>query len=163
VAKIIEGEGGKLLAVHGRTRMQSYTGVADWDAIAEIKQLLRIPVIGNGDVCITADIQRMIQHTGCDGVMIGRAALDNPWIFSQLNRNQVKPEQVYATMLEHSQMLIDFYGPRGLVPFRKFVKRYLKPYPIPNELIHAMMLCGDYQQFIDLLNESFKSAPSWET
>jgi tRNA-dihydrouridine synthase B len=161
VAKIIEGEGGKLLAVHGRTRVQNYGGEADWDAIAEIKRNLKIPVIGNGDVRTREDIQRMMLHTGCEGVMIGRAAIENPWIFSGLNREQVSPERVYQTIIEHCQTLINFYGPRGLVLSRKFVKRYLKPYPISTETIHAMMICEDFGQFIDLLDDAYQPAASW--
>ncbi len=157
VAKIIEGEGGKLLAVHGRTRMQNYGGLADWDAIAEIKQMVRIPVIGNGDVRTTEDIQRILQYTGCDAVMIGRAAVENPWIFSGLNRDQVGPEKVYATMVEHSKTLIDFYGPRGLVLFRKFAKRYLKPYAVAPEMIYALMICEAPIVFAELLDETFRS------
>lgn len=158
VAKIIEGEGGHLLAVHGRTRMQNYAGQADWDAIAEIKQMLKIPVIGNGDVRTTADISNMLQHTGCDAVMIGRAAVDNPWIFSGMNRDQVSSAVVYQTMIDHCQTLINFYGPRGLVLFRKFAKRYLKPYPVDADLIHAMMVCEDHSAFIHLLEEAFLAA-----
>jgi tRNA-dihydrouridine synthase len=141
--------------------MQNYGGQADWDAIAEVKQMVKIPVIGNGDVREREDIQRMMLHTGCDGVMIGRAAIDNPWIFSGLNRDQVPPKQVYQTMLEHCQTLVNFYGPRGLVLFRKFAKRYLKPYPIALELIHSMMVCEDHGQFIHLLDTAFEFAPNW--
>jgi len=161
VAKIIEGEGGKLLAVHGRTRMQNYGGLADWDAIAEVRRAVKIPVIGNGDVRTTADIQRMFQHTGCNAVMIGRAAIENPWIFSGLDRAQVNPEKVYQTMIEHCQTLINFSGPRGLILFRKFEKRYLQPYPIAPEMIHAMMICEEHEQFVQLLDEAFQPSASW--
>ena len=88
VARIIEENGGQLIAVHGRTRAQQYSGQADWDAIAEIKQIVSIPVIANGDVQTVADIDRILAHTHCDGVMIGRAATTNPWIFSRLQHSQ---------------------------------------------------------------------------
>ncbi len=81
VAKIIQDNGASALTVHGRTRKQEYTGTADWNAISEVKQLLSIPVIGNGDVKSHADISRLLSATGCDAAMIGRAAIGNPWIF----------------------------------------------------------------------------------
>ena len=115
VARIIEEEGGQLLAVHGRTKIQAYGGEADWDAIAEVVQSVSIPVIGNGDINEVNDIQRMKDHTGCTAVMIGRAAIQNPWIFSRLDREQVSPQQVKETMLVHLDRNLEFYGPeRGL-------------------------------------------------
>ena len=156
IAHIVEDCGASLLAVHGRTRMQNYTGLADWDAIAEIKQALHIPVIGNGDVASVADIQRIVQHTGCDGVMIGRGALANPWIFSGLDRGQVNPELVYQTMMDHLSTSLEFYGPRGLILFRKFAKRYLKPYAIDADAMENLMTCEDPRQFYDLVNNTFQ-------
>lgn len=79
-AKAIERAGGQAVALHGRTRTQMYTGVANWDIIKEVKQAVNIPVIGNGDVKTPQDAKRMLEETGCDGVMIGRAALGNPWM-----------------------------------------------------------------------------------
>ena len=91
IARIIEENGGSAIAVHGRTKEQGYAGQADWDAIAEVKSAVKIPVIGNGDVKTVSDIERMKKHTGCEAVMIGRAAVGNPWIFSRLDRSQVTP------------------------------------------------------------------------
>ncbi|NTW12647.1 MAG: tRNA-dihydrouridine synthase family protein, partial [Anaerolineales bacterium] len=103
IARIVEEEGGSLIAIHGRTKEQRYSGGADWDAIAEVKSLVRIPVIGSGDVKTVADIQRMKQYTNCDAVMIGRAAIANPWIFAGLDREQVTPEMLHDTIREHLQ------------------------------------------------------------
>ena len=83
MAKILEDNGASLVAVHGRTRSQFFYGKADWDAIAEVKQALKIPVIGNGDVKCMADIELIKRQTGCDGVMIGRGAIGHPWIFQR--------------------------------------------------------------------------------
>ncbi len=129
IARIIEENGGALLAVHGRTRAQGYGGQADWDAIAEIVQLVQIPVLGNGDVRTPADIERMKAHTGVAGVMIGRAAIRNPWIFARRRREDVPPEEVWAVLQRHLARSLDFYGPsRGLVLFRKYAAQYLAPY-----------------------------------
>jgi tRNA-dihydrouridine synthase B len=157
IAHIIEDNGARLLAVHGRTRVQNYSGQADWDAIAEVKQAIHtIPVIGNGDVTTVADIQRIVQYTGCDGVMIGRGAISNPWIFSGLDREQVSPELVYQTIMDHLKTSLDFYGNRGLILFRKFAKRYLKTYAIAPEIMQSMMTCEDPRQFFDLVNDTFQ-------
>ena len=126
IARIVEENGGSLIAIHGRTKEQSYSGEADWDAIAEVKSAVKIPVIGSGDVKTVADIERMKKYTGCDAVMIGRGALVNPWIFSGLDRDQVSPEQVQKTVQEHLQHSIQFYGEEdGQRLFRKYAVQYL--------------------------------------
>ena len=154
VARIIEDYGGQLLAIHGRTKVQGYSGRADWDAIAEIVDTLSIPVIGNGDIYTAADIQRMLDHTGCAGVMIGRAAIHNPWIFSRLERDQVSPQQVRTTILCHLERAIEFYGPeRGLVLFRKYAARYLTPYQLPKTLRQKILTREKPGDFITLLDE----------
>jgi tRNA-dihydrouridine synthase B len=131
VARIIEENGGALIAVHGRTRAQGYGGQADWGAIAEIKQAVSIPVIGNGDVRNVADIERLEALTGCDGVMIGRAAVGNPWIFARQDRQEVPPDQLRRIMLRHLKRMLSFYGgDYGLVLFRKHASRYLSPLPL---------------------------------
>jgi tRNA-dihydrouridine synthase B len=126
VARIVEEEGGALIAIHGRTKEQGYRGCADWDAIAEVKAAVEIPVIGNGDVRTVADIKRMQDYTGCDAVMIGRGAMANPWIFSGRDREQVPAEEVRAFMREHLKRNIEFYGEEdGQRLFRKYVAQYL--------------------------------------
>jgi tRNA-dihydrouridine synthase B len=92
VARVLEASGASLIAVHARTKAQGYAGAADWNAIGEIKQAVRIPVLGNGDVKTVADITRMKEQTGCDGVMIGRGAIGNPWIFARREREQISPK-----------------------------------------------------------------------
>ncbi len=158
VARIIQEQGGALVAVHGRTRQQGYTDQADWEAIAEVCQAVSIPVIGNGDVRSLDDIQRLKAFTGCQGVMIGRGAVGNPWIFSRLDRGQVSPDQVRATMLEHLARMQAFYGPeRGLVLFRKHTSRYLSPYPLPDHLRRQMLTANDPEVFQVLIDKIFNS------
>jgi tRNA-dihydrouridine synthase B len=154
VAKIIEDNGGKLIAVHGRTKAQAYGGTADWDPIAEIKQMVKIPVIGNGDVKTVADIDAIKAHTGCDAVMIARAAIHNPWIFSRLDREQVGPEQVQAVIGQHLNYMLQFYGnERGLVLFRKYVARYISPYNLTVDLRQRLLTAVEKTEFLNLLNE----------
>jgi len=126
IARIVEENGGSLIAIHGRTKEQRYSGNADWDAIAEVKSTVKIPVTGSGDVRTVTDIQRMKQHTNCDAVMIGRGAIANPWIFAGYDREQVPPELLKQTIHEHLQKSIQFYGEEdGQRLFRKYAVQYL--------------------------------------
>jgi len=157
IARIVEDNGGALLAVHARTMTQDYRARADWETIAEVKAAVNIPVIGNGDVSKAADIGKMMAYTGCDAVMIGRAAIGNPWIFAGLERHQVSPSQVYATMLQHMEAMLEFYGAEdGLVRFRKHAKHYLSPYPLPLELRRQLLTSSSPQQFTRLLEQVFQ-------
>jgi nifR3 family TIM-barrel protein len=157
VARIVEEEGGQLLAIHGRTKVQAYGGEADWDAIAEVVQSVSIPVIGNGDVYTVDDIQRMKDHTGCEAVMIGRGAIQNPWIFSRLDREDVTPRQVKETMLVHLERNLEFYGPeRGLRLFRKYAAQYLTPYRLPKEIRKELLTLEQPKEFLALLDEIYK-------
>jgi tRNA-dihydrouridine synthase B len=154
VARIVEENGGKLLAVHGRTKVQGYRGKAKWDAIAEVVDAVSIPVVGNGDVYTVADIRRMMEYTGCAGVMIGRAAIPNPWIFSYLDREQVPPRQVRETVLVHLERNLEFYGPElGLLLFRKYAARYLSFYHLPRAIRKSLFTCKTAGDFIDSLGE----------
>jgi tRNA-dihydrouridine synthase B len=154
VARIIAENGGQLLAVHGRTKVQGYRGKADWDAIGEVVSAVSIPVIGNGDVNTAGDIQRMLDHTGCAGVMIGRAAIYNPWIFAALDREAVSPRQVRETILLHLDRSLTFYGQeRGLVLFRKYAAHYLSPYRLPKEVRKTLLTRQSAADFIELLDE----------
>ncbi len=152
VARVLEDNGASLIAVHGRTREQGYRGRADWDAIAEVKQAVRIPVIGNGDVRTVADIERIKAQTGCDGVMIGRGAIGNPWIFSRRDREQVTLEEKVALLRRHLALNLDFYGQAlGLVLFRKHAARYIQHLPGEKELRLPLLTCTSVQEFQDLV------------
>lgn len=138
VAKTAEKAGAAAVAVHGRTRMQYYSGKADWDAIKEVREALDIPVIGNGDIFSGEDAMRMMEYTGCEMVMIGRGMLGNPWIFREclaLWEGREKPAKVTAEdrkamMIRHLNMLIDIKGERTAVKeMRKHVGWYTKGMP----------------------------------
>jgi nifR3 family TIM-barrel protein len=162
VARIIEENGGQLLAVHGRTRQQGYGGQADWDAIAEVKQSLSIPVIGNGDVRTVADIDRIKAHTGCDAVMIGRAAFANPWIFQRRDRHEVSPHEVRHLIDIQMQSSIDFYGLKhGITIMRKYVNRYLQPYEPPRDIRTRLLTSEDPVEFLHILDDILALAPAF--
>jgi nifR3 family TIM-barrel protein len=153
VAQRIEEKGGSLIAVHARTRKQAYGGTANWDAIAEIKAAVDIPVIGNGDIEVVADIDRMLDHTGCDGVMIGRGAIGNPWIFQRQDRTQISQEEVGKVVSIHLGKMLDYYGmDKGLLLFRKHLARYLGPIGLSDVKMRELLTCTDLESFVDLMS-----------
>ncbi len=109
VARMAEDIGIEAIAVHPRTRMQGYAGTADWNVIREVKQAVRIPVIGNGDIRSPEDALRMIVETGCDAVMIGRTASSNPWIFRQIADYIATGEYTEPTESDRHQLLMDYF------------------------------------------------------
>ncbi|HLO30331.1 MAG TPA: tRNA-dihydrouridine synthase family protein [Anaerolineales bacterium] len=156
IARIVEENGGSLIAIHGRTKEQRYSGEANWDAIAEVKSLVRIPVIGSGDVKTIADVQRMQQHTNCEAVMIGRAAIANPWIFSGLDREQVTPEQMQKTVRDHLQKSIRFYGEEdGQRLFRKYAVQYLLLRTLDRESRKEILKQRPSGEFLHMLNQIY--------
>ncbi len=138
IAKIAEQCGAAAVAVHGRTREQYYSGKADWDIIRQVKEAVSIPVIGNGDVTGPESAKKMIEETGVDGIMIGRAARGNPWIFGQIRdylKTGVLPkkptlEEVRDMMLRHAKMQLECKGEyTGIREMRKHVAWYTAGYP----------------------------------
>jgi tRNA-dihydrouridine synthase B len=126
VAHILEESGAAAIAVHGRTKEQGYAGRADWLAIAEVKASVRIPVLANGDVRTVADIAAIKAATACDGVLIGRGAVGNPWIFAARDIASVSWPERQAVMRQHLAAMVDYYGERvGVILFRKHVVRYI--------------------------------------
>jgi tRNA-dihydrouridine synthase B len=155
VAKSIQEHGGALVAVHARTRDQGYSGEVDWEAIAEIKQALTIPVIGNGDVRCVADIERMRKLTQCDAVMIGRAAVGNPWIFQQRPKETVSTSELAYVIHLHLERMVDAYGAeQGLILFRKHLTRYLRGYAISDSLRKDLLTCRHLTAFHSAMSEA---------
>ena len=130
IGHILEDNGAALIAMHGRTKVQKYDGQANWDAIAELKHAVSVPVIGNGDVQTPEDIDRMKVHTGCDAVMIGRAAIGNPWIFARQRREDLTVGGIIKAVRLHACEMVNYYGEAsGLRQFRKHLKKYFDGIP----------------------------------
>jgi len=139
VAKALEDNGASLIAVHGRTKAQGYKGNADWDAIAEVKAAVKIPVVGSGDVKRPADIDRLKRHTGVEAVMIGRAAIGNPWIFARRERRDVPFAEVAAMIRKHLALSLEFYGlQEGFMLFRRHAHKYIFAIPMADALRNVL-------------------------
>lgn len=138
IARIAESCGVAAVAVHGRTRQQFYSGQADWDIIRQVKEAVRIPVIGNGDVVSPESAEAMLRETGCDGIMIGRGAQGNPWLFGQIlhwmktGEKKAPPtkEELKQMILCHARLLVEHKGNyTGIREMRKHVAWYTAGYP----------------------------------
>jgi nifR3 family TIM-barrel protein len=161
-ARAVERAGGKAVSVHGRTREQMYTGTADWNMIKEVKQAVNIPVIGNGDVFTPEDAKRMLDLTGCDGVMIGRAALGNPWMLYRtiefLTKGELPDEPNFREKLDiailHLDRLVALKGEGVAVKeMRKHMAWYLKGMPGAARIKDQIMEQTQRDKLVQLLSE----------
>ena len=162
MAHIAEESGAAAIAVHGRTREQFYSGKADWDIIRQVKEAVKIPVIGNGDVTSGQKALDMFEQTGCDGVMIGRGCQGNPWIFRELLAYEETgsiPErpgtdQIRETMLRHARLQIEFKGDYiGIREMRKHVAWYTKGMQGSAKLRDEINQVESYKELENLLME----------
>lgn len=165
-AAIIEGEGCACVTLHARTTAQYYGGHSDWSKIAELKQLVSIPVIGNGDIWSAEDALAMVEQTGCDGVAVGRGCQGRPWLFADLKNafagscQRVSPSlgQVCHVIMRHARLLVDFYDgdeTMAVHDLRKHIAWYLKGFPVGGHTRAAFMSCqnlADLQRQLDALD-----------
>ena len=161
VAKMVEQAGAKALTLHCRTRSQAHNGFADWSWLAKIKKAVSIPVIGNGDIINSEDVKAMFE-TGCDGVMIGRGAIANPWIFKQtkyyLKTGKFMPdpsiEEKIQMCIEHLKLNVQYKGEKyGVQTFRKHYAGYLKSLPNISTVRSELMQFTEFNPVLDRLNK----------
>ncbi len=163
MAKIAEASGAAAVAVHGRTREQYYAGKADWDCIRAVKEAVKIPVIGNGDVTDALSAERLLKETGCDGVMVGRAAQGNPFIFREITEYletgvippKPTPAEVRATIERHARMQMEEKGEyTGVREMRKHLSWYTVGYPNSakyRQMINSMETMEELLHSLDMV------------
>ncbi|MFZ0013339.1 MAG: tRNA dihydrouridine synthase DusB [Acidimicrobiia bacterium] len=166
---VAEDEGAAAVALHARTARQLYSGTADWDAIAALKETVTsIPVLGNGDVWTAQDAVQMMDSTGCDGVVVGRGCLGRPWLFRDLadvfagREPQAPPNlgQVGRIMVRHAELLVEHFGdPFGIRLFRKHPSWYLKGFPAGPALRDAMARVSSVDELSQLVDRLDPEVP----
>lgn len=162
IAKIAEANGAAAIAVHGRTRMQYYSGKADWDIIARVKQAVSVPVIGNGDVFNVYDAIDLVKQTDCDGIMLARGAKGNPWIFSQIKEyfstGIIKPKpdinEVIQMILRQARLAIEYKGEfTAMNQMRKHIAWYVSGYPNAAKLKNKTSYINTYEELEAILEK----------
>ncbi|MBQ1256194.1 MAG: tRNA-dihydrouridine synthase, partial [Clostridia bacterium] len=167
IAKICEDNGACAITVHPRTREQFYTGKSDWTVIRDVKQAVHIPVIGNGDITCWEDARKMLSETGCDGIMVARAAEGNPWIFREilcgLRGEKFTPPTVEDRVkmaIRHLDMHIRWRGEKYAVPeMRKHVAWYLQGTPMSGKLrakVNTMLTHEEVKNALDEYLDAYK-------
>ena len=152
VARVLEGGGVAAISVHGRTKVQGYGGTADWEAIAEVRASVKVPVLANGDVWRSADIEALKRATDCPAVLIGRGAIGNPWIFGRREIEDVTIDERVEMVRRHLGDMVSLYGPvDGVIRFRKHAIKYVRGLPDATLLRPKLVACDTTAQVIAVL------------
>ncbi|MDF1881223.1 tRNA dihydrouridine synthase DusB [Sulfurimonas sp. MAG313] len=159
IAKVVQDAGADFIAVHGRTRVGKFKSEVDYDAIAEVKEVLSIPVIANGDITDYEKAQWVLNHTKADGLMIGRGAIGKPWIFHQLKtgEQEVSIQLKKEIVLEHYDSMINFYGTHGVAMFRKHIHTYCKGLQGASHLRNEVNSITDIIEFRKRIEDFFNT------
>jgi tRNA-dihydrouridine synthase B len=157
IAKTIEEAGADFISIHGRTRSGGYKSEVDYEAIKRAKETVKIPVFANGDITTYEKVREVQEFTKCEGVMIGRGAVGNPWIFYCLKHNiaEVSKEQIRKIVLEHFDLMIDFYGNVGTNIFRKHLHAYSKSFPNAATFRHSINQIEDADRMREEIERFF--------
>ncbi len=154
-AKMCEDSGASAVCVHGRTKTQLYTGLADWNEIQKVKESVKIPVIGNGDVLSFAEAEDKMKNFGVDGVAIGRAALGKPWIFSKKYDHAI-PENVGEIIRKHFQILQNFFPEKlVLLHMRKHLACYVQKIPHAKQIRHKLVTSDNLHEVLEIIDKLF--------
>ena len=165
VAKIAEEVGISAITIHGRTRSEFYTGKADWDIIKEVKDSVKIPVIGNGDIVDEETAYQMFEKTGVDGIMIGRGSFGNPWIFRNIKHFLITGEKLPSPtnserlniIKEHIELAVEEKGEMAIKELRKHIAWYTKNLKNSSEFRNSINMIETKEQLIKTLNEYFET------
>ena len=165
VAKIAEEVGISAITIHGRTRSEFYTGKADWDIIKEVKDSIKIPVIGNGDIVDEETAYQMFEKTGVDGIMIGRGSFGNPWIFRNIKHFLITGEKLPSPtnserlniIKEHIDLAVEEKGEIAIKELRKHIAWYTKNLKNSSEFRNSINMIETKEQLIKTLNEYFET------
>lgn len=152
IASIAVERGAKAVAMHARTKKMAFGKTVRWEHIATLKKAMPVPVIGNGEVRSVADAKRMFEETGCDAVMIGRAAKANPWIFSWRDREQVAVEEVFYLARYQLRQMLEVNPENAIMPFRKYLKAYLEPYNLPRDEMKTLLTAREPERLFALID-----------
>jgi tRNA-dihydrouridine synthase B len=160
IGALLEGCGVSAIAIHARTRSEGFSGKANWSDIRRLKNAVSIPVLGNGDVRTAEDARRMFEETGCDGILIGRGAVGNPWVFREVRalfdegREAPRPsrQEVIALAIVHLRRSVAERGlPRGLIEMRKTLAAYLRGFPRAARLRPVLLVEENLERVVEML------------
>jgi len=152
IVHILHESGISMISVHGRTKSMGYSGKANWDIITEIKSFAKVPIWGNGDIQTYTEALDKLATSKVDGVLIGRAAIGNPWVFSGIDKTNLSYPQIREVIFWHLSYMLEFYGEeQGIILFRKHLSKYLNHFRFPEEIKYRLLNCKEREELVGLL------------